>query len=202
LSSVSEATKLLLAILDSQLVYTGLQVRADHPDQIAVDVRFEGIPECLQDQYAKLAQVSGGTPFVQCAAAVWNARENMFSGATDAAICKCSVLPSQTGLVCESVFQQAQAAAATAVAVAQDTGVVQVRVDAPTPAFLLEALSGLRGEVERLDGSLVVQQCPIALKEALDVWGPLNGGLPLMQQIKGKFDPARTLNPGRFVGAI
>ena len=202
LSRATEATKLLLAILDSQLVHTGLQVRADHPDQIAIDIRFEGIPESLQDQYSKLAQVSGGVPFVQCAGAVWRAREKMFSEANDAVVCKCSVLPSQIGPLCESIFQQAQAAAVTSTTVGQATGVVQVRLDAPTPAFLLEALAGLRGEVDRFDGTLVVQQCPLSLKEALDVWGALNDGFVLMQQIKGKYDPVRTLNPGRFVGAI
>ena len=201
-SSAKEAAKLLLAILDSQLVYTGLQIRADHADQITIDIRFEGIPESLEDQYFKLARVSGGVPFVQCAGAVWNSREKMFSEATDSVICKVSVLPSQIGWLCESVFQQAEATATATFAVAQATGTVQVRLDAPTPAFLLEALAGVRGEVERLDGSLLVQQCPQLLKEELDVWGALKDGFALMQQIKGKYDPARTLNPGRFVGAI
>ena len=80
-------------IESEQLVYTGLQVRADHADQIAIDIRFEGIPESLEDQYFKLARASGGVPFVQCAGAVWNAREKMFGEATDAVVCKCSVLP-------------------------------------------------------------------------------------------------------------
>jgi glycolate oxidase FAD binding subunit len=40
------------------------------------------------------------------------------------------------------------------------------------------------------------------MKECLDVWGTLKDALPLMRQIKAKFDPARTLNPGRYVGAI
>ena len=202
LSSAAEAKKLLLAILDSQLVYTGLQLRADQPGQVALDVRFEGIPESLQDQYAKLVNVSAGTPFVQCAGAVWKARQEMFGNAGSDLVCKCSVLPSQIGPLCDNIFRQAQSAASGISVVAQATGVVQVGFDAPTAAFQLEALTTVRSEVDALDGTLVLQKCPPSLKEALDVWGELKDGFALMQQIKGKFDPARTLNPGRFVGAI
>ena len=47
LPTAAEAEKLLLAILDSHLVYTGLQMRARHEDQIFIYIRFEGIPESL-----------------------------------------------------------------------------------------------------------------------------------------------------------
>jgi glycolate oxidase FAD binding subunit len=80
--------------------------------------------------------------------------------------------------------------------------VAEVRLSAARVLSLVEVLNGVRADLERVDGTLVVQQCPAAIKEALDVWGALKDALPLMQQIKGKFDPARTLNPGRFVGAI
>ena len=40
------------------------------------------------------------------------------------------------------------------------------------------------------------------LKRDLDVWGPTTQPLPLMRRIKERFDPGRTLNPGRFWGGI
>ena len=40
------------------------------------------------------------------------------------------------------------------------------------------------------------------LKQGLDVWGPTTQPLPLMRRIKERFDPRRTLNPGRFWGGI
>lgn len=40
------------------------------------------------------------------------------------------------------------------------------------------------------------------LKRDLDVWGPTTQPLPLMRRIKDRFDPGRTLNPGRFWGGI
>jgi glycolate oxidase FAD binding subunit len=86
--------------------------------------------------------------------------------------------------------------------VAQGTGVAEVRLDAARAHSAVEVVNGLRTDIDRLGGTLVVQQCPAAVKQALDVWGEIKDALPLMQQIKGKFDPAGTLNPGRFVGAI
>lgn len=202
LSNTSEATQLLLAILDSQLVYTGLQLRADNPHQISVDIRFEGIAESLQDQAAKLSKVAGGAPFVQGSREVWKARQELFSHAEHSVICKCSVLPAQVGSLCEAIFTRAQSAAVSSIVVAQATGVAEVRLNAARIPSAIEMLYGLRADLGQLDGTLVVQQCPVAVKEALDVWGEVKEVLPLMQQIKGKFDPARTLNRGRFVGAI
>ena len=63
-------------------------------------------------------------------------------------------------------------------------------------------VKALRREVERLDGTLIVQRCPAAIKQELDVWGGVKDALPLMRRIKQKFDPARVLNPGRFLGGI
>jgi glycolate oxidase FAD binding subunit len=40
------------------------------------------------------------------------------------------------------------------------------------------------------------------MKDELDLWGAGKDALPLMRRIKEQFDPARILNPGRFVGAI
>ena len=36
----------------------------------------------------------------------------------------------------------------------------------------------------------------------LDCWGTLPDSLPLMRQIKSRFDPEGILNPGRFLGRI
>ena len=201
LPTASEASKLVLAILDSHLVYTGLQIRAQRADQVALDVRFEGIPESLDDQYAKLSQIAGGHRFER-AGEVWTARQKLFADASGSVISKCSVLPAQMGLLCDAVFRQAQPAGVTATLVAQGTGVAEVRLDAAGLQPLVGALHGLREELDRLEGSLIVEQCPVSMKQELDVWGTLKDALPLMQQIKEQFDPARTLNPGRFVGAI
>jgi glycolate oxidase FAD binding subunit len=42
---------------------------------------------------------------------------------------------------------------------------------------------------------------PEPLRKELDLWGPIPG-LDLMRRVKERFDPARLLSPGRFVGGI
>lgn len=58
----------------------------------------------------------------------------------------------------------------------------------------------LRPAVCAAHGNLVVTAAPEgAGLSALDVWGPADAGVALMQQIKQQFDPAGILNPGRFI---
>jgi glycolate oxidase FAD binding subunit len=202
LPTASEAQKLVLAILDSHLVYTGLQIRARLADQIFIHIRFEGIPESLQDQYAKLGRIAGAHQFVDCAGDVWMERQKLFVNAGNSAVCKCCVLPSQIGSLCDALFRHTNAAGLAVSVVAQATGIAEVRLDAADPQLLTTVLPAVRGEVERLAGTMTVAQCPVAMKSELDVWGTVRDALPLMQRIKQKFDPGQVLNPGRFVGGI
>ena len=202
LPSASEAEKLVLAILDSHLVYTGLQIRARHADEIFIHIRFEGIPESLQDQYAKLGRIAGAHQFMDCAGDVWMERQKLFVNASTSMICKCSVLPSQIGSLCDAVFLHTKEAGVSVTLVAQGAGLTEVRLDAAGLQPLAAVLQVLRREVERLAGTLTVSQCPVAMKSQLEVWGTVRDALPLMQRIKQKFDPDQVLNPGRFVGGI
>lgn len=202
LTSASDAVKVALAILDSHLVYTGLQIRAQRAGQITIDVRFEGIAESLQDQFVKLGSVADGYQFTGAVGEVWTAQTKLFANATNSVICKCSVLPAQIGLLCDAVFRQAELAGLAAMLVAQGTGLAEVRLDAASPRAYAEMVKALRGELDRLEGTLIVQRCPVSMKDELDLWGAGKDTLPLMCQIKEQFDPARILNPGRFVGGI
>ena len=51
-------------------------------------------------------------------------------------------------------------------------------------------------------GSVVVLELPAELRGHIDVWGCDSNALPLMREIKRRFDPDRILNPGRFAGNI
>jgi len=69
-----------------------------------------------------------------------------------------------------------------------------------------EDIRRLRETAGTLGGSVVVEQCPLAWKRELDVWGDLpsgmDPGMEIMRRLKNKFDPHRTLNPGRFIGEL
>ncbi|WP_374968321.1 FAD-binding oxidoreductase [Terrabacter sp. BE26] len=84
-------------------------------------------------------------------------------------------------------------------------GTALVALEALNGDLSAEALAtfvgGLRSAQRQFGGSVVVLEAPPALKEGLDVWGPV-GGLELMKAVKARFDPERRLAPGRFVGGI
>jgi glycolate oxidase FAD binding subunit len=49
----------------------------------------------------------------------------------------------------------------------------------------------------------VVLDAPPQLREAIDPWGPVpDAALALMRQVKARFDPSGTCNPGLFAGGI
>jgi glycolate oxidase FAD binding subunit len=50
---------------------------------------------------------------------------------------------------------------------------------------------------------VVIERGPAELKARVDPWGPVAApALELMRALKAELDPQRTLNPGRFVGAL
>jgi glycolate dehydrogenase FAD-binding subunit len=73
----------------------------------------------------------------------------------------------------------------------------------PAATWLAGAVAGLRDSLGPEGGSLVVERAPRAVKDGLDVWGPVApDALAIMRRLKSEFDPAGILNPGRFVGGI
>ena len=76
-------------------------------------------------------------------------------------------------------------------------------IDAQLEPDALDAVVGLRAELARFDGSVVVTRLPVARLPGFDVWGPVAAPtLQLMRSVKHRFDPDRRLAPGRFVGGI
>jgi len=61
----------------------------------------------------------------------------------------------------------------------------------------------LRGAVADLEGHVIMRRAPLAVRRAVDPWGPIDAGpLALMRALRDEFDPKRVLNPGRFVGGL
>jgi glycolate oxidase FAD binding subunit len=50
-------------------------------------------------------------------------------------------------------------------------------------------------------GSVVVLHAPPAVRDTVDLWGPVPG-VALMRAIKDQFDPEHRMAPGRFAGGI
>src|SRR5262249_40214150 len=68
-----------------------------------------------------------------------------------------------------------------------------------------EVAAGVVGELRAAAGAAgghaVVLTAPAAVRQRVDLWGPVDG-LALMRRVKQRFDPDARLAPGRFVGGI
>jgi glycolate oxidase FAD binding subunit len=90
-----------------------------------------------------------------------------------------------------------------AVQVHAGNGIVRAhgRGDRPQEDWSRE-VARLRVEAIRDGGNLTLSRCPTEWKDRLRVWGHPRGDWPLMERVKAALDPARVMNPGRFVGTI
>lgn len=60
----------------------------------------------------------------------------------------------------------------------------------------------LRRWAETAGGALVLTRGPDALYEQMDPWGTPPGGLDIQRELIRRFDPCRTINPGRLAGGL
>jgi glycolate oxidase FAD binding subunit len=189
----------LRALLDSQITPSSVQLRA-RKHASALDVRIAALPECMGNHEASLRKIFGTIELSQTAENVWRARQELFD-TEDAAVLKVSMLPAD---VCRLSAELQQSAASEGVEidiVAQATGLMTVALQsAPDAAITL--IEHLRWRLRDSGGSVAALKVPQVLRGGLDAWGCDSNALPLMREIKRRFDPNRILNPGRFVGNI
>jgi glycolate oxidase FAD binding subunit len=200
---VSEAQLFLLAIQDSKLAHSALQVRcvAGAPPQ--VDILFEGVEAGLNAQAEQLKSIVAPALLTDPGPVVWKARQELYSGVkgneSNSSVAKTSCLPAGIG----DFIVTLASTSATQVrcnAVVQATGIGCARLEGE-PSAIVSVLKSLRAELERKGGSLVIAHRPPSMPP-LDAWGEPGDALPLMRAIKQQLDPRATLNPGRFVGGI
>jgi len=193
---------LLLSILDSRLVPTGMQVRAGDTAPPEIDVRFEGTAAGCEEQIGQVLRLAAGTAQIEPRAEVWNARALLWFGNEPSLVGKFSLLPASLGAFFGAVGKVSERSQLSWRAIAQAVGVGLLRLEGSSSSALLTALQDLRQDLERSGGSLSILRCPPEVKSKTDVWGSGGDALPLMRNIKAQFDPTATLNPGRFIGGI
>ena len=79
-------------------------------------------------------------------------------------------------------------------------GILDVRLGSGDPSGVAAMVEELRST--GTESHVVILKAPAAVKRLVDVWGPVGDTLELMRNVKLRFDPTNTLNPGRFVGGI
>ncbi|HYL16681.1 MAG TPA: FAD-binding oxidoreductase [Terriglobales bacterium] len=190
----------VLAILDSKLVPTGLQVRAGDSPGPEIDIRFEGTAAGCDAQAEQVARLASGLTAIPPPAEVWNARATLWNGTEPSVVCKFTLLPAILAGFLDRVREVTGHLSWKLVG--QALGVGLLRMEGSDNSVLLRALLDLRQSPEKNGGSLAVLRCPREIKSQMDVWGSPGDALSLMRSIKSQFDPTRTLNPGRFIGGI
>jgi glycolate oxidase FAD binding subunit len=180
--------ELMLKLLHAQLCTVAIQLRGAR-NGFALDVRLASLAEVVDSQAGALEALAQneGLATQSSAEDVWNARQHLQDNAY---VCKCTMLPLEVGRFAERVRQEGGDS------VTQATGIMF----AGFPSSAGHCLTQLRREIEEARGSLMILQQPA--DAAQDCWGTPPDSLPLMREIKRRFDPEGILNPGRFLGHI
>jgi glycolate oxidase FAD binding subunit len=199
-------------ILDSILEPTVIDLfspQGDSPDFILA-IRFESEPQSIHDQAQMLLDHfanSLSTSAITLADAdeqqFWQQVSHIQDDCQDTSTIqiKASLLLTEVGPWLTQLQQITQQQSITIRWRAHaGHGIVHARLHG-TPEALITAIATLRQQAMARQGSLVVTQVLPSLAQQLDIWGPVPS-LAIMQQLKSRFDPQSTLNPGRFVGGI
>jgi glycolate oxidase FAD binding subunit len=193
---------LILSILDSTLVPTGLQVRTADSGPPEIDVRFEGTAAGCEEQIAQALQRAAGATRAEPSVDVWNARAELWNGNEPSVVAKFSLLPASVAAYFDLLRTTSEKLHLSWRAVAQGVGVGLLRLEGSSCSALLAAIRDLRQHLEQSGGSFVIVRCPAEIKSQADVWGSAGDALQLMRNVKAQFDPTASLNPGRFIGGI
>ncbi len=189
----------LRGLLDSQLTPSSVQLRLSETE-CELDIKISAPAECMDEHSAKLSKICGVMELSPSDETVWQARQELHDTA-NAVVLKISTLPSDLCLLCSELQDWAAKKGMEIAVVAQANGLVTAALKtAPDAAIAL--IDHLRERLRKVGGSVVALQVPGPLRSTLDVWGCESNALPLMKEIKRRFDPNRILNPGRFVGNI
>ena len=178
----------MLKLLHEQLSTLSIQLRGT-AEGFHLDIQLASLPEVLHTQ-ADLLESLGrveGVAVEAATPAIWDARQQLFA---QDLVCKATMLPSEIAQFAERVRSLGGES------VTQATGIMT----AGFPAAAAGHLPQLRRDLEAAGGSLMVLKQPAESK--LDCWGTLPDSLPLMREIKRRFDPDGVLNPGRFLGGL
>ncbi len=219
------ANRFLLAIADSMVVPTGLQMRTGADGTAEVDVRIDGIAAGIAAQTETVLKLAGSVNPTMPDGDPWQAREQLWNDYTRndsarndsprnnqsgdsadsasrlACIVKLSMLPAQLSSTAAFV-RQALGENTEWTLLLYSTGLAWLRVDAADGASIAEFIVSLRGFLAPTGGTAVLLQAPSVLRQKVDVWGEAGNALPLMRRLKEQFDPHGILNRGRFVGGI
>lgn len=196
-TSPEEAGRLTQAVLHSQAVPAALDVTLARDGRIDVSVLIEGRPDGVAGRTQALADLLPGATAGEEPPPGWGAYPWDVAATGDDRSTALKLTFRLSGLpdvlsVADGLELRGSAGVGVAYAAVPPTA------DADEVATTLVRL---RQVCAAHGGGVVVLDAPAAVKESVDVWGPVPA-LDLMRRVKNEFDPDHRLSPGRFVGGI
>jgi len=191
-----------LSPLAIELLAPGAAALAGMPSSNVLVFRVGGYPRAVERQVRDLTALvgrHGGQPIE--ASDAWDSVATMRQAANQRDVVLKAAAPLAESATLMTLLQEQLADLDPVVWVSAGNGVAYAACSAPTS---VDRLVELRRRVAQVgtNASLVLQRCPVELKQHLDVWGDVGASLSLMRALKDKLDPRGTLNPGRYVGRL
>ncbi|MGH9590167.1 MAG: FAD-binding oxidoreductase [Terracidiphilus sp.] len=191
--------KPLSALMDSQMTPSSVQLRAS-TKECALDIRMAALPDCVGEYDARIRSIFDELAVTASNDATWHARQQIFDSDYELLL-KTSAVAGEVCSVASELQKWAHGEGADIAMVCQANGLMTVGLHSHHDAAV-RFVELLRARLRNSGGSAIALRIPDAIRDAVDVWGPQPDALPLMREIKRRFDPGRILNPGRFVGNI
>ena len=197
----ASAASAALAVLGSQVVPTAVELDT-HRDGTGVAVLVEGVAAGLAGRTDALLELLGRLGLDAHAADEAPAGFGELPFAADGTGLKLTSSLTGVGPVLAAARESATAHGVDLGVRGSAAGVLHAGTGADTdPAAVSAVVDELRGLCAPYGGSVTVVTAPAAVRERVDLWGPVPG-LDLMRRVKAELDPGRLLSPGRFVGGI
>jgi glycolate oxidase FAD binding subunit len=186
-----------IALSASSLEAESLDVRWEAQTGLVL-ARFAGVAAAAQAQAAQRLLSSTGVEAAKTEDddELWARQRAAQRSADGGAVIRVSGRPGGLAAACVA----AQVAGATLVGRAA-LGVYWIALPPAAPGELVTAIARVRNVLA--PSPCVVLDAPAYVRAHLDPWDhPEDAALVLMRRVKERFDPARTCNPGIFVGGI
>lgn len=209
--NLDNACAVATKILQSPLLPSGLEILNRSAslalglgDGIALVTRFDGVANAIEREAGdveKWSRENGSmaTTIMGDRASLWaRLRDFIFEKET---VIKIGVLPTQIGEIGAEAERLAQEHDIASSFIAHAIGIMFIAFEGDLD-HISNLITALRKSVITKNGHVTIQRAPCALRERVDVWGPLQSDFGIMQKLKKEFDPNGILNPGRFVGGI
>jgi glycolate oxidase FAD binding subunit len=212
MASLDDAERLAATIVDSTLQPSRLELLAATaltacglpPAAAGLVISFGSVEPAARAQQTAVsaAAARGGGRVETMGPAFWRTYDRMLARTGDTRL-RITTLASRTAATLAEAGAALAGADGVVMTACAPLGVLRVAVGQGDPALLAGAVERLRAFAAADGGSVVIERGAVALRTRVDPWGPVAlPALELMRALKVELDPQRTLNPGRFVGAI